>query len=73
MKSMELVAIVALTDAGNHARYDNEYFTAQFLEAEQMVDAVERDAIFKELAVIALDDVLYPLLLFRKSTIGSRG
>ena len=30
-------------EGGNHARYDNEYFTARFLEAEQMVDAVERD------------------------------
>ena len=27
-------------EGGNHARYDNEYFTARFLEAEQMVDAV---------------------------------
>ena len=37
--------------------YNNPYFTARYKEAMQTVDAAERDAIFKELAVILLDDL----------------
>lgn len=44
---------------GNNSYYDNPYFTELLHEAEQTVDAVERDILLKELAVIALDDVPY--------------
>jgi len=43
----------------NTAHYDNPYFTERLQEAGQTVDTVEREAILKELAVIALDDVPY--------------
>ena len=35
------------------------YFTERYYEAMRTVDDAERNAIFKELAVIALDDVPY--------------
>jgi len=46
-------------ELGNRSYYDNPYFTAQLQEAEKTVDTAERNAILKELAVIALDDVPY--------------
>jgi len=43
----------------NFALYDNEYFTAQLLEAEQMLNAVEQDAVLRELFEILVDEVVY--------------
>ncbi|MBA7479100.1 Heme-binding protein A [subsurface metagenome] len=43
--------------SANTAHYDNPYFTEQLLKAKQTVDVTERNAILKELSVIALDDV----------------
>ncbi|MBA7557226.1 hypothetical protein ES705_49970 [subsurface metagenome] len=44
---------------GNRAYYSNPYFTDLLLKAEKTVDTADRNAILKELALIALDDVPY--------------
>jgi len=52
-------ATIFVPATGNRSYYDNPYFTELLREAEQTVDAVERDVLLKELAVIGLDDVPY--------------
>ena len=47
------------TSEENSAYYHNPYLDTRYQEALQTVDTVERDAILKEIAVIALDDVPY--------------
>jgi peptide/nickel transport system substrate-binding protein len=41
----------------NDARYDNPYFTERYWEAAETVDSDARNAILKEIGLIAIDDL----------------
>jgi peptide/nickel transport system substrate-binding protein len=58
-QEMTRLVLEDLFTPDNVAFYDNPEFTALFLEAQEIRDEVERNAIFKELALIAHDSVAY--------------